>query len=150
VNAVDPLGTDIEGSPEGYLSNIGGDGSWLPVTEEGNAGGGDDRTDATATASASTAESIKSNLAKLDRGLREPNVVVHSENELLEFLDQNTVGGKIVVDEGEAGQGRLMFQLPDGTTVQFREYSGSHPEPTVDIQFGGAGKIVKVHVDDEQ
>ncbi len=94
-----------------------------------------------------TASSIQEALSKLPKGLNDGVRVAPSETAFLDFFDLATRGGEIVADEGVAGRGILRYELPDGTTVQLREYS-SGGSATIDISFptSRGSTIEKVHL----
>ena len=67
--------------------------------------------------------------------------VVGSLSDLQDLWDQWTRGGETTFE----GPSRTQVQLPDGTTVQWRDYSDSGGE-TIDVQLPGSRTILKVHI----
>jgi RHS repeat-associated protein len=131
LNATDPLGLladEFEGGPS--EEEEPGTGTGNGTTPEGEA---------------SSETSIKYNLSKLEEGNNQPNVTVKSQTQLRRFLDENTKGGKVVFDGGVSGGGLVRYELPDGTSVQYRGFSRSGGD-TIDIKFPGDPDIVKVHI----
>jgi RHS repeat-associated protein len=131
LNAEDPLGLladEFEGGPSEEEEPGTGTGN-------GTIPGGE----------VSSETTIKTNLTKLEKGINEPNVTVNSQAELQKFLDENTKGGKVVFDGGVSGGGLIRYELPDGTTVQYRGFSRSGGD-TIDIKFPSDPDIVKVHI----
>ena len=134
LNAGDPLGLEelpfVEGGGGGALS-----GPLSGILDDGEI----------ASADVSSADSIRANLSMLDEGLRKPNVTVDNVEDLQKFFSENSKGGKIVYDDGGSAGGILKYELPDGTTIQYRDFS-NYGGATIEIKFPDSPKILKVHI----
>ncbi len=100
----------------------------VPFTEAG--------AEVAAEGAASNAASIQEVLSGLEMGRNYP--VVGSQADLNQVFGQLARGGQVTQNTG----GRLLVGLPDGTTVQYRTFSGSGGD-TIDVQYpdGSESKV---------
>jgi len=142
----------------GGTAAVSSGGADLPVTAGGESGGGgvgglgteyspDTSRGEAETGEVATAQSIMRSLSQFQRGTGKFIRVADSGNELLDFFDESTKGAEVVFNKGIAGRGVLRYELPDGTTVQLREFSGSVPSETVTVDFP-SGAHYTVHYED--